>query len=418
MDKRIFVVLFVCFLSCVARGQVNNPGQAANDAATNQANNDINNAANNGVNKAQQGIGNMFKKKNKPVKNDSSQQKPATVQSPDVSQTDQGTSLPAQNPPLKLYASYDFVPGDKIIFEDNFTDDRDAEFPSHWELEKGQAILNKLNGLECFYLTDGNYCRVSPLVKNKSYLSNQFTVEYDLYNPNGEAYGLMLFLRDAEGNDIASMQITPAESDFTADTKSLQGSLPAEIQNENFNNRWHHIAFAYNNKQIKVYVDEFRVLYVPNGEVVPVSVGFGGIGAQDHPIIFRNIRIAEGGNMYMVGHKFTDSKIVTHGINFDLDKSSIKPESMGTLNMIVQILKDNPDIKFEIDGHTDNSGSASHNMMLSQQRADAVKSQLVTMGISASRLTSKGYGDGKPISDNNTSDGKANNRRVEFVKIQ
>jgi OmpA-OmpF porin, OOP family len=417
MNNRFVAVLFICLLSYMAQGQINNPGQAANDAATNQANNDINNAANNGVNKAQQGIGNMFKKKNKPATIDSSHQvKP--VQSSDVSQTDQGNSTSAQNPPLKLYVNYDFVPGDKIIFEDNFADDRDAEFPSHWELEKGQAILNKLNGLESFYLTDGNYCRVSPLVKNKSYLTNQFTVEYDLYNPNGAAYGLMLFLKDAEGNDIASMQITPAESDFTADTKSLQGSLPAEILNENFNNRWHHIALAYNNKQIKVYVDQFRVLYVPNGDVTPVSVGFGGVGAQDNPIIFRNIRIAEGGNMYMVGHKFTDSKIVTHGINFDLDKSSIKPESMGTLNMIVQILKDNPDIKFEIDGHTDNTGSASHNMTLSQQRADAVKSQLVTMGISSSRLTSKGFGDSKPISDNNTSDGKANNRRVEFVKMQ
>jgi outer membrane protein OmpA-like peptidoglycan-associated protein len=90
---------------------------------------------------------------------------------------------------------------------------------------------------------------------------------------------------------------------------------------------------------------------------------------------------------------------------------------MGTLNMIVQILKDNPDIKFEIDGHTDNSGSAPHNLTLSQARADAVKAQLISMGISGARLTSKGFGDSKPVSDNNTPEGKANNRRVEFVKI-
>jgi outer membrane protein OmpA-like peptidoglycan-associated protein len=121
--------------------------------------------------------------------------------------------------------------------------------------------------------------------------------------------------------------------------------------------------------------------------------------------------------MNMIGKKFTESKIVTHGINFDVDKATIKPESMGTLNMIVGVLKDNPDLKFEIDGHTDNSGTTTHNLTLSQQRADAVKDQLVKMGVDASRLTSKGFGDSKPISDNTSLEGKANNRRVEFVKI-
>ena len=100
-----------------------------------------------------------------------------------------------------------------------------------------------------------------------------------------------------------------------------------------------------------------------------------------------------------------------------MDKATIKPESMGTLNMIVNVMKSNPGLKFEVDGHTDNIGTDAHNMILSQQRADAVKTQLITMGIDASRLTSKGFGDSKPIADNSTFDGKANNRRVEFVKI-
>ena len=119
----------------------------------------------------------------------------------------------------------------------------------------------------------------------------------------------------------------------------------------------------------------------------------------------------------MTGQKFTDAKIVTHGINFDIDKATIRPESMGTLNMIVQVMKSNPDLKFEVDGHTDNTGTAAHNLTLSQQRADAVKTQLITMGIDASRLTSKGFGDTKPMADNATLEGKANNRRVEFVKM-
>jgi outer membrane protein OmpA-like peptidoglycan-associated protein len=121
--------------------------------------------------------------------------------------------------------------------------------------------------------------------------------------------------------------------------------------------------------------------------------------------------------MNIIGQKFTDAKIVTHGINFDVDKATLRPESMGTLNQIKRIMTDSPDLQFEIDGHTDNTGVAAHNLTLSQQRAEAVKAQLVTMGISASRLTAKGFGDSKPTADNTTSEGKANNRRVEFVKI-
>ncbi|MEJ0081846.1 MAG: OmpA family protein [Puia sp.] len=134
--------------------------------------------------------------------------------------------------------------------------------------------------------------------------------------------------------------------------------------------------------------------------------------------VVTNIRIAEGGGMNMIGQKFTETKIVTHGIHFDVDKSTIRPESMGTLNMIAQILKDNPDLKFDIEGFTDNSGNPAHNLSLSQDRANAVKAQLISMGVSAARLTAKGFGDTKSISDNNTSEGRANNRRVEFVKYK
>ncbi|HEY5462372.1 MAG TPA: OmpA family protein [Hanamia sp.] len=130
----------------------------------------------------------------------------------------------------------------------------------------------------------------------------------------------------------------------------------------------------------------------------------------------KNIRIAAGG-IDIYKKITTDGKIIMHGILFDVDKATLKPESMGSINQIYNLMKKQADLKFEIDGHTDNTGDAAHNLTLSQQRADAVKVQLVNMGIDGSRLTTKGFGDTKPISDNNTPEGKANNRRVEFVKM-
>ena len=190
--------------------------------------------------------------------------------------------------------------------------------------------------------------------------------------------------------------------------------LPDGIGGVNFINKWHHIAVAYKDKQMKIYLDQNRIYVIP--EVKDAGLNKFGVRVAGKCVV-TNIRLAQGGGMNMIGKKFTDAKIVTHGINFDIDKSTIKPESMGTLNMIVQIMKDNPDIKFDVEGYTDNSGDPTHNLTLSQNRADAVKAQLISMGVSSSRLTSKGFGETKPISDNNTPEGKANNRRVEFVKI-
>ena len=326
-------------------------------------------------------------------------------------------------PSLKVYQNYDFVPGDKILFEDNFIDDQDGEFPAHWELIAGQAVANKIKGELALFLTEGNYVRVKPRMKTESYLTDPFTVEYDMYSVPG-AYGVITMLKfknKDESESESSVGVDPSEVSYVGRPNEVEvrfeKTLSEGVGGENFYNKWHHVAIAYKNKQLKIYVDQNRILVVPDTKVNFERAEFAGIGETDHPLIFKNVRIAAGGDMNMIGKKFTESKIVTHGINFDIDKATIKPESMGTLNMIVQVLKDNPDIKFEVDGHTDNSGTAAHNLTLSQQRADAVKDQLVKMSIDASRLSAKGFGDSKPISDNTSLEGKANNRRVEFVKM-
>lgn len=409
--KKIFLIVLSVTCLLATQAQVSDPNQVAKDAAANHANNDMDNAANKGLDKAEQGIGNLFKKKNKDKKETTTPNNSSATKNTSSTQQDQTA---ATQTPIKSYQNYDFVPGDKILFEDNFLEEQDGEFPTHWKLGSGQAVINKINNEPAFFLTEGNYVRVGPRMKNtESYLPENFTIEFDFYATDGSYTPGILFTTSENNSRYVFFGKEVSTSYFPRD---LNAAYPGDV--ENFSGKWHHAAMIKKGNQIKCYEDQFRVLVMPDCEDCKMaSLEMGGIGSTTDPIVFKNFRLAEGGNMNMIGKKFTDTKIITHGINFDIDKATIKPESMGTLNMIIQILKDNPDMKFEIDGHTDNSGTAQHNLALSQQRSDAVKAQLINMGVDASRLNSKGFGDTKPIADNNTPEGKANNRRVEFVKI-
>jgi OOP family OmpA-OmpF porin len=111
-------------------------------------------------------------------------------------------------------------------------------------------------------------------------------------------------------------------------------------------------------------------------------------------------------------------RYVTHGILFDTDSDRLKPESAAVIKSIARGLDMNPNLKLQIEGHTDSTGDANHNLDLSKRRAEAVKTVLVTQfNVDAGRLTTAGMGATKPADSNDTPQGRAQNRRVEFVKI-
>jgi OmpA-OmpF porin, OOP family len=412
MQKLFTVLSAILLITMSGYSQITKSlGNKIKSKTTQRADQKVDQAIDKGLDKTENGI--------KKASKDSTIKATGTQTGATASVKTDTTAPVAQN--FKVYNNYDFIPGEKILFEDNFMDDKEGEFATHWELQNGQAVVNQFNGKSALLITDGNYGWVSPLMKKKKYLDKEWTIEFDHWR-KPESYQLIIFLQDDAHHDLGKIVIN--NNDITVDFvsadgsegKTLTGNFTEGMGEENFMNKWHHVAIAYKNKQIKVYIDQLRAAVVPNSNLDVAAIGIGGIGSQDGALIFSNVRIAEGAGMNMLGKKFTDTKIVTHGINFDVNKAIIKPESMGTLNGIVQIMKDNPDVKFEVGGHTDSDGDVALNLKLSQARADAVRIQLISMGIDAARLTAKGYGKTKPISDNSTPEGKANNRRVEFVK--
>jgi outer membrane protein OmpA-like peptidoglycan-associated protein len=108
-------------------------------------------------------------------------------------------------------------------------------------------------------------------------------------------------------------------------------------------------------------------------------------------------------------------KIVLRGVNFDFDKATLQPQGKPILDEAARILKENPSINVQVQGYTDGIGSVEYNLKLSDRRAATVKNYLVSQGVSASRLTTKGFGKSNPVATNDTADGRAQNRRVELV---
>lgn len=311
--------------------------------------------------------------------------------------------------------SYDFKPGTAIIFADDFKAAPAGEFPQKWEQQHGQAVVATFSSQPAISLiADGT--QVKPRMTTDHYLPADFTLEFDTF-PKKDTTALDLIFNDG-GNTSAKIQFNTGQVAFVLDGEEIGTyKIPEALADENFVEHWHHVALSYSGTQMKVYLDQTRAFTIPDTRFVPYNIAFQGDAQEGIPINFSNVRLASGGSMTMVGKQFTDAKIVTHAINFAVNSAAITPDSSGEIARIAGILRDNSTLRFEVGGHTDSSGTPARNLELSQQRAESVKAALITAGIEANRLTTKGYGDTVPLSSNATAEDKANNRRVELTRL-
>ena len=340
------------------------------------------------------------------------------------------------NEQLKPWSKYNFVPGDEIIFHDDLEGEESGEFPSRWDLIDGNAENASLGEEPIINLK--NKSLITPLMEDEEYLPEVFTIEFDAYFDQVDAgprfyqsYGLSFSQKSGKWyyptaypergheNYYSPIRIYRHGATLTSHVKGNTREYETYEKSLEINEpKWVHVALAFNKRSLKVFVEQYRVLNIPNLGFQPKVFSIdaqtyyadGGIKA------IKNIRVAEGGKK-LYDRVIADGKFVTRGILFDVNQATIKPESMGVINEVAKMMKEHQDLNFSIEGHTDSDGAEDYNLDLSSRRADAVKTALIDLGIEGNRFQTKGMGETVPVAENTTPEGKANNRRVEFVKL-
>lgn len=345
---------------------------------------------------------------------------------------------------ITAYSKFDFVPGEKIIYAENFEQDAIGEFPLKW-FTTGSAEVVTVDGKAGRWLKLVGGRMLSPTMKFPA----NFNLEYDLLvnmpiDPKRnsispfKSWSFQLFdggnktLKFSYGghklnNNLifkTDFQKDYADISLQATEKALSKLSTGKSRFTGFGDYYNggviHVAISVQGERLRMWYDAQKVLDVPTA--APLNHNFNQFEFA--------ASIREGIPAYYVGNfKLTEGRpdtrsklmdegrFVTTGIQFDSGSDKIKPVSYGVIKEIAAAIKDNA-IKVNIIGHTDNDGSADSNLALSKKRAEAVKNALVEeYKIEASAIQTDGKGLSQPVGDNKTSMGKAQNRRVEFVKI-
>jgi len=411
------IMIFLCLCPKPAHSQIDII-KRAKKKTENKINNKINK-------KVDEGLEKVFDEDSEEEKEKGEEQSEPTQGNQDSGESIEEGDTPEAGPALN-WSKYDFIPGSEVIFEDNQVGEENGEFPSRWDLVKGRVEMAEFGDKDVIYFLDAGSLIV-PYLKNaeEDYLPGEYTIEFDGWFEKDEYTFYEVFYYDKKkqkqsSSHLYSKSVTVYVNGAKAEnTRSKYPGVKYEYNTDE--SIWRHIAISFNRRALKVYLDDARIINIPNMEINPTGItlgidGHGTAGVKGINRFVKNFRVAKGA-VKLYDKLLSDGKIIANGIRFDVGNSTIRPESMGIINEVVEMMEDHPELSFSIEGHTDSDGDDDLNLKLSEERAKAVKQAIVDTGIESSRLTTKGLGESNPVSDNTSPEGKANNRRVEFVKL-
>ena len=351
-----------------------------------------------------------------------------------------------EQPAFQIYSKFDFIPGDKVIAYDDFSKDAIGDFPVNWNTNSsGEVVTSSVQ--EGHWLMVSKPGRFIPeYIKS---LPDNFTFEYDVIcNEHFSYYSPMLsvfFLTGNNGKEVFDYSFIPLEkrsgvkiSVHPTNVASSGGSANVEnfeegvsvIKNQVNSTQFNslagktrlHVSVWRQKQRLRVYLNEEKVYDLPRAFPADKTYGtvlfeiWGDMNNDKDRYLFGNIKFSAGAPDTR-NKLITEGKFVTRGILFDVNSDKIRGESYGVLKDIATVLKENADVKVKIVGHTDADGDDKSNLDLSKRRAESVKAMLSKeFAIDAARIETDGKGEAEPVDKNNTPEGKANNRRVEFIK--
>lgn len=304
------------------------------------------------------------------------------------------------------WANYDFVPGEKPLYVDDFARDVVGDFPRRMEFQSGQLELVEWNGARWLRASeDSRFYVVSPTV-----LPSRYTFEFDYSIPSGEVW--ITF-----GPQENARLVFTGDGRARLTNNTLRVAANGSYASVGERNRVRRARVLVDGAYVKVYIDDKRILNVPNASLERTNkINFYTDADPERPTLFTNFSLMAGGRK-LYDAIAESGRVATQGIYFATGSDVIRPESSPTLKEIATMLTEHPELNLTIEGHTDNVGAAAANQSLSEKRAAAVKAMLVaSYGVDAARLATKGLGATKPAAPNTTDEGRQQNRRVELVK--